>query len=398
MATLGVPEPKRHKTMSASTTSSTSANAHLLYFGLTFMWMELALDEPCNCLTFSEIPQDMATVIIDDVKKLKKGNFLQHAGKGVFRRVDNTNVFIFQHTTHSSCSSVTFDKFECALPVIKRTSCGHNECLEAELSHEYLDPFFYDNVSLFRKWEVKHSQSQLLSRLKYGLQDPENVATPDEFSTGGAPFDAKGCIFSQDIWSMRLGGCLKMYLSQNFQVAVTCKLGITFKLHQTVYTGVPTDLCQCYLFRGSPDLTIKHYPIILDTEDTSDKSPESGSEPESVIENSLQVPKQLSNPPKLGELLSNMHIQLVMKLLRKFVKKGQTKDVNLTCRGLFLHKSIGGIICEINVDLMKNKPAPLNISVDDFACSFLSPSSLCHNLQRLLQSSLHPRVDSLTHE
>ena len=42
-------------------------------------------------------------------------------------------------------------------------------------------------------------------------------------------------------------------------------------------------------------------------------------------------------------------------------------------------------MCEMSVDLKKNENTPLKICVDDFACEVLSPSSLCHHLQRLLR-------------
>ncbi len=31
---------------------------------------------------------------------------------------------------------------------------------------------------------------------------------------------------------------------------------------QSTYTGLPTDLCECYLFHDSPDLTKQCYPVL----------------------------------------------------------------------------------------------------------------------------------------
>ena len=107
------------------------------------------------------------------------------AGKGSFRRVEVTNIYLFQHTEHVSYSSVTFEQFLSALSSIEYTvctSCDYNECLELKLSHHPLDPFFYDNVSLRRKWEweAKHDQvgenDQLLGMLKNLMKDPDNTA------------------------------------------------------------------------------------------------------------------------------------------------------------------------------------------------------------------------------
>ena len=113
------------------------------------------------------------------------------------------------------------------------------------------------------------------------MQDPfaEQSTVPEEFSTGGAPLTVKGCMFHEDVWSMRLTGCLKMVLRQSFKVKMTGKLGLQFASQQMAYTGVDVSLCHCYPFRGAPDITIKNSPIVLasDTEVQHEK-PESGSE------------------------------------------------------------------------------------------------------------------------
>ena len=234
---------------------------------------------------------------------------------------------------------------------------------------------------------------QLLVKLKSLMENPDNIdAASDEFSTSGGPIDEKGCLFGEDVWSRRLAGCLKCFLPKNFDVKLTCALGIKFKFEQKSYTGVDSSLCECYPFHGSPDLTIKNCPVILGDNasvEERDSGEESNREPECVIENSHQAPQLLSHPTKLGELLSSMHVRLVKKLLKRFIKKSKNEDITLTSRGLFLSKYIGGIICEMSIDYKKNEPAPLNISVDDYGCSVLSPSSLCHHLQRILDCQLH---------
>jgi len=57
-------------------------------------------------------------------------------------------------------------------------------------------------------------------------------------STGGAPMDSKGHTFSEDVWSVRLCGCLKQFLLKEYS-KLTCKFGKEFKQRQTIYTRVP---------------------------------------------------------------------------------------------------------------------------------------------------------------
>ena len=374
---------------------SVTTNADFLYFGLSFIWKELPLEEPSNRIPLCELPREFETAIKDHFKRFKRGGFpiTSNVGNTAFRRVEGTNIWIFQHATHGACSAMTFQQFHGALPM-QRAKCGSCICLEVQPSHFRWEPFFYDNVSLERIYSERDADhpsvpvgevvGDMLGHLRKVLQDPNNPsAASGEFSTGGAPLDVRGCMLGKDAW---LTGCLKSFLPQNLKVEMTCKLGMTFTTLQMPYTGVPSDLCQCYPFHGAPDLTLKHFPIILGSDGAgAEEETESGSEPDCVIENSHQAPRLLPYPPKLGELLANMHVALVRKILRMFVLKGRREELSLASRGLLLHKAIGGIMCEMTVKLKKNEPAQLCICLDDFACGLLTPSSLCFHLQRLLK-------------
>lgn len=224
--------------------------------------------------------------------------------------------------------------------------------------------------------------------MKKPFADPSTV--PEEFSTGGAPFDVKGYIFDEDVWSLRLAGCLRLFLPHRLDVKMMGKLGKQFAANQMVYTGVPVYLCSCYPFHGAPNITIKSFPIILHSDTEAEgEEPESGNEPDSIIENSQQAPRQVEYPPKLGELFATMHMALVKKILKMFVQKKKHEEVELVCHGLLLSKANGGIMCKMNAELKKNKPGELNFHVHDFACEVLTPAALCSHLQRLLRCDIH---------
>ena len=114
-------------------------------------------------------------------------------------------------------------------------------------------------------------------------------------------------------------------------------------------SGVARALCSCYPFHGSPDITIGATPVVL-LEDKEENGSEQAVEADAVVENAL---KQLNQtdvmPNKLGEVLANMHIALVKKILQVFVVEGRRHTIECHGSGLLLHPRIGGILCKITV-------------------------------------------------
>lgn len=104
----------------------------------------------------------------------------------------------------------------------------------------------------------------------------------NEFSTDGAPLNEKGVCLGK---IRGLAGCLEYFLPQRFHVKLRCTLGMKFKLAITVASS---NLCQCYPFHESPDLTIKNCPIILEENASGEES-----EREFVVD---QAPQQLIYP------------------------------------------------------------------------------------------------------
>jgi len=67
----------------------------------------------------------------------------------------------------------------------------------------------------------------------------------------------------------------------------------------------------------------------------SEAKEESGCKAEAVVENSLQQPRQSDSiPSKLGEVLANLHILLIKKVLWSFVVKGNIHEMEFKGSGL----------------------------------------------------------------
>lgn len=234
-----------------------------------------------------------------------------------------------QHTCYMFISGINFDS---ALRVEKKPVSDLGVCQRPAASHLRLEPFFMDNLGLHLLYKC------------LGLEQDEPTSDDMIWYTGGRR-DAKAVEFSEDTWSIRLVNGLKHYLPHKFRSGVefTGDKGKTFRLYQSGYTGLPQDLADCYIFHGSPDITIKPSQIIQVDQEGSESQgsrskSSSESEPETVIENALQHPEQVSSfPSKLGELLANLHISVSKKFVKMFYND-KLKERKLSARGLFIGK------------------------------------------------------------
>ena len=62
-----------------------------------------------------------------------------------------------------------------------------------------------------------------------------------------------GINFCENTWSQRLCGGLNKIIP-GYQASLTANDGLKFVTKQQRDTGLPVDLCDCYLFRGAPDI------------------------------------------------------------------------------------------------------------------------------------------------
>ena len=362
-------------------------NACLLYFGRRFAWYECELQAQRRIPYTVLMDRLMQREIKEDVERLSYGGFPKNYSveeETCFMRVGESNIWVYQHNVHCACSEVKFEYFWNSCDITQATLIpGRGECNFKNGRHVALLPFFRDNLSLLRTYkELEPTPLKMSSELDNLLRQPDVTDVPEYFYTGGAPVNTKGNMFSENVWSTRLAGALKQFLPEKYQelVRVTCHFGPQFKSRQQTFTGLPPNLCSCYPFQGSPDIVIQGQPLMLceQEEEMSENT---------IFENSLQAVKQTEEfPPKLGELVANMHVALVKKILKTFIKGGPNKVNELTFRGsgLLLQKANGGILCEAKVSLKKNMATPFQVTVDDFVCQTLTPEALCLQLQKFL--------------
>ena len=301
-------------------------------------------------------------------------------------------MWVWVHNVSDPCSKVTYENIVGALTInVTQLTYSRIQCPSDCQSHALLLPFFHDNVSLcqmYKELKMHTSLEELKTLIDQCKVDAEFAAVPDTFMTGG-PLNQKGTTFLEDVWSTRLSGCLREFLPDHLKKSVhcTCAFGRGFTTRQAKYTTLPADLALCYPFHGSPDITINNTAIVCSDTGEVESDPE---ELDSIIENALQSFKQCTFPPKIGELLANMHVIVCKKILRSFlVRRYDREEFNYVCSGLLLQKTIGRIMCRVKVPLKKNGITKLEVEVDDFSCHTLTPRSLCHLIAQLLQESLH---------
>lgn len=153
--------------------SSGLTTCNFLYFGLSFFWQEVALEKPFVCIPLIDLPSSwMVTAIREDLKKFQPFPEISSSSENTFfKHVEETNIWLFQHTRHASCSTVLYEHFQHNLSIC--TACAEcDTCLcfqTQDGSHFILEPFFRDNVSLQRTYtalaEAEHLSERERERL-----------------------------------------------------------------------------------------------------------------------------------------------------------------------------------------------------------------------------------------
>lgn len=98
-------------------------------------------------------------------------------------------------------------------------------------------------------------------------------------------------------------------------------------------------------------------------------------------------------PEKLGELMANMYIANVERVMKSLQEEKILQRV-IETRGLFLHKAVCGLTCslitpmfEVGAEELPQKST--KIIIDELYSKSLEPSSLCYYIQKLLHLQLH---------
>ena len=376
---LAAPQPKR-----------TRVEVVLLYFGLCFLktvMFHTFLNEG-STISLTECNPSVQESIEEDLRKLKAfQNDFCDKGTRCFKRVSDTNIFVFLHGTHLACSKVLYSMFYAVLDVHVAVAENLEVCDAAGCAHVDLQPFCRDNRGLLKYYEKKG-----LVDKKTKLKQCENLAPtkiPLQYSTGGGDLYLEGYQMSENIWTERLKGCLDCFLPVGYKVELTAEDGKWFTRTQTIFTGLPMTLCNCYPFHGSPDLVITRRVGETDSDDKVVVSGSDGEEEEELIENAQQLTRQSSGfIEKVGQLLATIQLHLAKKVLKSLIKEKTTKE-NFCVQGLLIQKLFGCVLCKVSIQLKNDAAAPLIISITTGSTQLLSCKSLCFYLQKLLSTDLH---------
>lgn len=277
----------------------------LLYLGLTFLWLEFTSEEPVyggfdSADLTTEDQKRFKAAIKRDLKRLNQASFSTKDGNfqmREFRRVEGTNVFVFQHSTHVTCSSAQYDAFTACCKVNKKARTSEH-CTNGH--HYALEPFYRDNPSLQKlyqsvidgKVEATQAEKRFATEHERKLVEHDHL---DYFDTGSDLFDVCGVTFDENTWTRRLCGCLKL-VAPNLKESIryTAEDGQRFKHKQRAHSELPVELAACYPFQGAPDITIKKKVISQLRSYEEDRD----SMDSDIVENAHAMPGQSSAFPQ----------------------------------------------------------------------------------------------------
>ena len=171
-------------------------------------------------------------------------------------------------------------------------------------------------------------------------------------------FNEDGANWDENIWSKRLGACVGKYIvSGSYTVEYTGDKGKDIYNNELFY----------HRFHGAPDLTIRKHDDErgVATITTSLEGPDDDSDENSqgtvvgTLENSVQIEGKFRDNrlnmtilEKSGELIANMHIMLVNKMLK--VKRLKSMNVqNLEVVGILISRPSGIVLCRYEMPVLK---------------------------------------------
>lgn len=335
-------------------------------------------------------------IIFQDIRR---ANFVPKSSSwsisGSFKRVDNTNIWLYQHSSYSISSSVDFSNFSSVLFIEQKKAeyplCPHKD-------HDHFKVYFEDNLSLMEYLEQtsndeEQAKLQMLQRLKdvFNAKDASN--TP--FETPGLP-NQRGTQFSENAWTKRLAVALQERLLEfGLTVTFTGNEGLNFDTFQSKRSTLPctSEVISSYLFHGTADILIDDNAVV-DVEMEEETEEGHYVNDNRVIDCGKQaLGLKTEFPEKLGELVANMHIASVQKVM-KSLKEDRIQQRVIETKGLFLHKAVCGLTCSLIIPMFKVGAEELpqestKIIIDELYSKSLEPSSLCHYIQKLLHLPLH---------
>ncbi|XP_065920938.1 uncharacterized protein [Dysidea avara] len=277
----------------------------------------------------------------------------------------------------------------CGTPLIF-TPCDLDQQHNCDLC---LKPYFYDNGTL-EEYLNNSTDSHFTSEIKQMLYLAKSNNNKEGMFAYRKDFNESCEDWSENIWSKRLAACIEKYIvNRQYRIKYTGDQGNRMYNEQLLH----------HRFHGAPDLTIyqsgddaRGVAVAATLEGSVDDSNESSQETTvGPVEDSIKVEGKYKDRclnmtilEKCGELLANMHIVLVDKML----KAKRLHDVHLETikvDGILLSRPSGIVICKYVMPVIwfgessitRNSELTLESKITP-----ILPENICVSMRRLLDN------------
>ena len=275
-------------------------------------------------------------------------------------------IYIYSHFQYARCSDAMWShwaevfgapEFQHNLIVSKSshsTICDKHRSYDNE--HIFLLPYFYSNHAINSTLHGLPGTDTAVQRMKLKLQKASTSSDKEGMFAYKSSFYEEPDEWDENHWSKRLGGCIADSIVNNKEY----KVKYTARSSTEVYHDKDTVLF--FKFHGAADLVIaKHHsddkiPIVSAAGMSSDHETASSSSDGDAssqgtdviaIEDSIGSKDKSKMTPKvlekLGELVSNIHILLVRKALKRF--GANDMPTSLRMKGALLSRGVGTGTC-----------------------------------------------------
>lgn len=274
-----------------------------------------------------EVLESMQAKIKDDLQRLKLAKILDSQSQGCFRKLDEHNIYVYEHNGYIECSAARLTQFK--ICCMRRIQESLNLIFDAE--HEYKNaflPFFYPNPVLLRYYDRiyrdctspsgKKAIKEWKDRAQYVITNKVYRDDKDKCFS----IDSKYYCHGEDVWSERLGSILKTIYSNVIEVTAPNKGNAA---NEVILKKLPSGVTlKMLLFHGCPDLIISSYPIMLNKGCVENK------------QNGEYVPYTNASliPDQCGQLLACVYQFMVVQYLAKIMNGEASKHVR--GRGMFI--------------------------------------------------------------
>ena len=386
-----------------------------LYLGVTRFLMVTVLTK-LSVLPDEVKVNDVNTMIRDDQNKQKWEKYLKevkedngrffsffsscelYRNEGVtedyftLHRCEDLTYYLYCYKLYQRCNESKWrhwrEVFVADPNSIDASNLKFSPCLEQHNCYLRLLPYFWDNSTLEGYLsqctvEEETEMKSLLLSAKNNKETQGMFAYKEEFTEDGAKWD-------ENVWSKRLGACIENYIVDSS--------------YMVKYTGdqankIYNNKLYYHRFHGAPDLTIRkcerEVATVVTGSTSSDDELNNNSQDTVVgsVEDSVKVEGKFRDNrlnmvilEKCGELLGNMHIMLVNKMLK--TKRLKSKDVKkLEIVGMLVSRPSGIVLCRYEMPVLRSEDLHTGRNAKLMLKSKVSPilpGNICVSLRVLL--------------